>query len=309
MTIKPELMDWLLASDPAIRWQVMRDLQHAPPATYEAERSRLTLGGWGARLLGEQAEDGLWNRSLYNGKWLSTTYSLYLLKLLGLPTGHSQARKGCDQLFAQGLYQGREIRFSRGQAIADLGVTALVSSIACFFNYEISEISPVMQFLVSQQAPSGNWLTNDDPSSMDYTFETTRLVLEALLQYEIRYTASEKKDFTHAVQKGREFLLNHHLGLEGGKTLKSQWAAFSFPPYWFYDILTALDYYQACGLKRDDRFQPAIDLLRAKQTGDGTWTLGSRHSGKIYYDMEAVGKPSRWNTLRALRVLTWWEGG
>jgi hypothetical protein len=126
MDMQQGIIDWLLESDPAIRWQVMRDILHTPQATYEAERSRLTREGWGAQLLGLQSEDGLWNRSLYNGKWISTTYSLYNLKLLGLLAGNQPALKGCGQLITQGLYQDQEIRFSRGQFIADLGVSALL---------------------------------------------------------------------------------------------------------------------------------------------------------------------------------------
>jgi hypothetical protein len=309
MDMQQGIIDWLLESDPAIRWQVMRDILHTPQATYEAERSRLTREGWGAQLLGLQSEDGLWNRSLYNGKWISTTYSLYNLKLLGLLAGNQPALKGCGQLITQGLYQDQEIRFSRGQFIADLGVSALVLSLTCYFGYDSPAIPQMADYLVSQQSAEGNWLTNDDPYSINYTFETTLLILDALLQYGNRYAARGNKLISKSVENGQEFLLNHNLGLDGGKTVKSQWATFSFPAYWFYDLLTALEYFYAYGRNKDERLQPAIDLMCAKQTKDGRWLLGSRHPGKTYFDMEDVGKPSRWNTLRAMRVLDWWNGG
>jgi hypothetical protein len=307
MEMQTDVVNWLVESDPAIRWQVMRDILHSPPATYEAERSRLTREGWCAQLLGSQADDGLWNRSLYNGKWLSTTYSLYMLKLLGLHPGDPRALKGCEQLFSQGLYQDREIRFSRGQVISDLGVSALVLSISSYFTYDSPAIPHMVDYLVSQQSDEGSWLTNDDPSSMDYTFETTLLVLKALYQYKIRFSGKGIITITHAVRQGQEYLLNRHLGLEDGMPIKPQWTTFSFPAYWFYDILTALEYFYWFGKTKDKRLQPAIDLLLARQTRDGRWTLGSRHSGKTYFNMEEVGKASRWNTLRALRALTWWE--
>jgi hypothetical protein len=302
------VIDWLLESDSAIRWQVMKDILHKPPAVYEAERSRLTQEGWCTRLLQYQDADGLWNHSLYNGKWISTTYSLYLLKLLGLPSVNPQSSKGCDQLLSQGLFQGREIRFSRDQSIPDLGVTALVLSQYCYFGYEASAIHQVTDFLANQQVKEGNWLPNEAPSAAYYTFETTLLVLEALLQYGNRYAAKENQVISKAAQNGQEFLLKHHLGLERGKPIKGKRTSFSFPSYWFYDVLTALDYFYAYGRNKDERLQPAIDLLRARQTADGRWLLGSRHPGRTYFDMEEVGKPSRWNTLRALRVLAWWDG-
>jgi hypothetical protein len=303
-------MDWLLDSDPAIRWQVLKDILHEKPAAYEQERSKLTQNGWCAQLLQFQDASGLWNHSLYTGKWLSTTYSLYLLKILGLSPGHPQAVMGCEQLLTQGLYQNQEIRFSRNQDISDQGVSALVLSLVCYFGYDVEALHRLASFLIDQQCDPGNWLPNGAASAADYTFETTLLVLEALLQYENRYAAGDNTPLSRAVQKGQNFLLGHNLGLSEQKPVKAQWISFSFPPYWFYDILTALDYFYSFGMNHDSRMQMAIDLLRHKQTRTGTWLSGSRHPGKTYFDMEKPpGEPSRWNTLRALRVLNWWNDG
>lgn len=300
---------WLLDSDPAIRWQVLKDILHEKPAVYGPERARLPQSGWGAQLLQLQDAAGLWNRSLYTGKWLSTTYSLYLLKILGLSPGHPQAVMGCEQLLTRGLYQNQEIRFSRDQAISDLGVSALVLSLVCYFGYDVEAVHRIANFLIGQQCDPGNWLPSEAASAADYTFETTLLALEALLQYDKRYAAGENALLAQAVQKGQNFLLEHSLGLSEHKPIKTQWLSFSYPPYWFYDILMALDYFYSFHMNRDPRMQAAIDLLRHKQTHTGTWLLGSRHSGKTYFDMEKAGEPSRWNTLRALRVLNWWDGG
>lgn len=309
MGIQQSVVTWLLDSDPAIRWQVMRDVLHAQPQAYEEERARLTQEGWCGQLLRLQDENGLWNRSLYNGKWLSTTYSLYLLKILGLPPHTPQALKGCDQLLVQGLYQGQEIRFSRNKDIADLGVSALVLSLCCYYGHDLAAIPHIASFLINQQSEEGNWLPNESPSAEAYTFETTLLVLEALLQYKNRHAVGEDPVLSCAVQRGQEFLLRYNLGLHEEKPIKDKWTSFSFPPYWFYDILTALDYFCSFGSNKDARIQTAIQLLRNKQTRDGKWVLGSRHPGKTYFDMEEVGKPSKWNTLRALRILEWWDGG
>jgi hypothetical protein len=307
MEIRQEVMDWLLDSDPAIRWQVRKDILHEPLESYEKERAQITQAGWCARLLQLQDGDGLWNGSLYNGKWLSTTYSLYLLKILGLSPGNSQALQGCDQLLNRGLYQQEEIRFSSKKDIVDLGVTAIVLSLCCYFGYASEALSQIVMFLARQQCEEGNWFPNESPSVAGYTFETTLLVLEAVLQYQNRY-AAEKDTFLILVsQKGQDFLLRNNLGIVNQQLLKKNWSSFSFPPYWFYDILTALDYFRDFRMNKDIRCRVAIDLLSRRQTKDGKWLLGLRHSGKTYFEMEKVGCPSRWNTLRALRVLDWWN--
>jgi hypothetical protein len=308
MEIKQEIIDWLMDSDPAIRWQVMRDLLHLSQATYTQERATLEHDGWCAKLLNLQDEDGLWNRSLYDGKWISTTYTLYLLKLLGLPPTNLQALKGCDQLLTHGLYEQQEIRFSRKMNIRDLGVTAIVLSICCYFDFDKEHLPPIAGFLIDQQCDKGNWLPNRSPSAVKYTFETTLLVLEALLQYRNRFLEGQDNSILDSVERGQEFLLRHYLYLDKSKPIKSRWTTFSFPPYWFYDVLTAMDYFQSYRQNKDTRIQAGIDLLKRKQKKDGTWILGARHPGKTHFEMEKPGGPSRWNTLRALRVLDWWQG-
>jgi hypothetical protein len=309
MEIQQEIIDWLMDSDPAIRWQVMRDLLHLSEASYIQERATLEQEGWCAKLLDLQDETGLWNRSLYDGKWISTTYTLYLLKLLGLPPTNTRALKGCDQLLTHGLYEQQEIRFSRKKNIRDLGVTAIVLSICCYFDFDKEHLPPIVSFLVDQQCDKGNWLPNGSPSAIAYTFETTLLVLEALLQYHNRFSAGKNDVISDSVARGQEFLLRHRLYMDKGKSIKKRWTTFSFPPYWFYDVLTSLDYFQSYQHNKDTRIQTGIDLLRRKQAKDGTWILGAKHPGKTHFEMEKPGEPSRWNTLRALRVLGWWQGG
>lgn len=110
-----------------------------------------------------------------------------------------------------------------------------------------------------------------------------------------------------AMRGGRRFLLGHELGLATGSPRKRGWTSFSFPPYWFYDVLTVLDYLRASGATPDPRMQKAVDLVQSRRGGDGTWKLGAKHPGRTYFEMESSGQPSRWNTLRALRALDWWR--
>ena len=287
----------------------MKDALRVGEPVYSQERKQLVSSGWCAQLLRLQGEDGLWNRSLYSGKWISTTYSLYLLKLLGLPPFNPQALKGCNCLLAHGLYRQQEIRLTRRQEIQDLGVSALVLSICCYFGLEDASLARLADFLIGRQCDAGNWLPNESPASAAYTFETTLIVLEGLLQFSQRFPAETRDPFAVAVAKGQEFLLKHNLYLKQGKPIKRQWTSFSFPLYWFYDVLTALDYFYNFQRNKDHRLQSGIDLLRKRQNQDGSWALGVRHAGKSYFEMETPGKPSRWNTLRALRVLEWWHPG
>lgn len=305
---KEEIITWLLDSDPAIRWQVMKDVQDTEESIYTQERQKLVEEGWCAKLLRLQDKDGLWSGSLYNGKWISTTYTLYLLKIFGLSPFNDQALAACDQLFTQGTYNQREISFSRNQKLQDLGVTGLILSMCCYFGYHQELLHTIVEYLVNQQCEEGNWLPNNSEASAAYTFETTLIVLEGLLQYRKRYSTANSLP-ANVGAKGQEYLLKHNLYLDDGKAIKSKWISFSFPPYWFYDVLTVLDYFQRFGKNKDKRIQTGIDLVVEKRNKEGTWNLGSRHPGKTYFEMERSREPSKWNTLRALRVLKWWNNG
>lgn len=303
---RDRVVRWLLDSDPAIRWQVMRDVLHECPDVYEAEREGIALSGWGRRLLALQSRTGLWGDSLYNGKWTSTTYTLYLLKALGLAPRHPQALAGCARLMEGGLYEGREIRFSRGQRVPDLGVTSLTLSISSYFGSPPEELAAIAEYLLDQQRPDGAWHPKDSASAPAYDFETTLLVLEALMQFQ-RTSRDCANEIPLARRLGWRFLFSRELGFESGEPLKRGWISFPFPPYWFYDYLTVLDCLRASQGDRDPGAGKAVDVVRARRRRDGRWGRGARHAGRIYFDMEAVGEPSRWNTLRAMRVLDWWD--
>jgi hypothetical protein len=308
MNTEQEITTWMLDGDPSTRWQFMKDVQDIEETIYSQERQRLADTGWCAELLRLQDRDGLWNGSLYGGKWISTTYTLYLLKILGLSPLNHQALAACEQLFTQGIYHRQEIRFSRNQQHQDLGVTGLVLSLCCYFGYHQDQPHSVVEFLIDAQCEDGSWLPDRSESSTAYTFETTLIVLEGLLQYSNRYSVEDRR-LSDAEANGQEYLLKHELYLAGGKAIKNKWTSFSFPPYWFYDVLTVLEYFRCFKTNRDRRMRAGIDLINAKQSRHGTWNLGSKHPGKTHFEMERPREPSRWNTLRALRVLKWWDCG
>jgi hypothetical protein len=304
MHIPEKTMRWLLDSDPAIRCQVLKHLNKASPAVWQAERQRVAQTGWGAIVLARQSGDGLWNGQLYNGKWVSTTYSLYLLKLLGLEPGHPQALAGCQMLLNLGLYQECEVRFSKGKAIQDLGVSGLVLSLCAYFGHAQDKLTPVADYLIQQQHPEGFWLPNKSPAVANYIFETTRIVLEALHQFNMR-NPGRLTSLSASLNAGWEYLLRHQLFQVDGQPFRKQWTTFSFPPYWHYDVLSVLDDYCLMDRPFDERLWPAIRLFMDKHNSDLTWNAARHHAGKTHFEMDQPGHPGRWNTLRSLRVLKW----
>ena len=308
---------WLLGGDPAIRWQVMRDLVGAPTLRVERERTKVAQVGWGARLLARQNPKGTWaaGRSsgggLYSPKWISTTYTMLTLRDLGLPANNRQARRACTLLLEGGLRPDGGIDYGTWAEWTGRGetcVTGMVLSILSYFEYDDERLDTLVNHLLEQQMPDGGWNCDRPKGATHSSMNTTISVLEGLRLYEL-HRARKVRVVRAAQRSGREFLLEHRLfrSHRTGEIIKPIFTRFSFPPRWHYDILRALDYFQAVNAPRDPRLAEAIDIVRGKRGGDGRWLLQNRYRGKTYFEMERLGAPSRWNTLRALRVLKWWE--
>jgi hypothetical protein len=313
--------EWLLDSDAAIRWQVFRDLVHAPAHVVAAERARVATGGWGARLLALQGQDGLWdggalfparrrhsNEGDPSGEtrgqpWTATAYSLLLLRQLGVDPRSEQVRRAvalvrdnCRWEHAGQPFFGGEVEpCINGRTVA-LGV------------YFGQDVDGVVARLVGEQLEDGGWNCWTERGSVRSSFATTINVLEGLLAHE-RATGGSAESIA-ARRRGEEYLLERKLfrRKSTGEVVNPDWLQFSFPTRWHYDVLRALEYFRAAGDPPDPRVGEAIDRLRAKQQPDGTWRLENTHPGKVHFALEAGdGLPSRWNTLRALRVLRWYE--
>lgn len=304
---------WLLDGDPAIRWQTLRDVVGAPKRTVERERQKVSREGWGSRLLAEQDSTGTWARGLssdgglYHPKWTSTTYTMLLLRDLGLPSANRQAQKACTLLIDEGLQRDGGMNY--GWSTSETCVTGMVLSILSAFEYDDDRLDTVADHLLEQQMPDGGWNCRRRFGATHSSVHTTISALEGLKYYELH--RGRKRSAVRAAQRrGREFLLVHRLfrSHRTGAIIKPIFIRFSFPPRWHYDILRALDYFQAVKAPRDLRLADAIDIVRSTRGGDGRWQLDNSYKGKTYFQMEPVGAPSRWNTLRALRVLNWWDG-
>jgi len=307
------VIEWLLDGDPAIRWQVLSDLMEAKERSVEQERRRIGRDGWGARLLARQDPEGTWavglssDGGLYSPKWISTTYTMLLLRDFGLPPINSPARKACAPLLDRGLQRDGGINYGwRGRS--ETCITGMVLSILSYFQYDDDRLDTVADHLLDEQMADGGWNCRRRFGATHASVHTTISVLEGLRLY-AQYRRRNVAAVASAQQRGREFLLMHRLFRSDrtGEIIKPSFVRFSFPARWHYDILRALDYFQAVNAPRDERVADAIDIVHKKQQPDGRWLLENCYRGKTYFELERVGAPSRWNTLRALRILKWWK--
>ncbi len=309
MEIDSEVIEWLMAGDPAIRWQVQRDLLNVDSA---AERRRVARQGWGKRLVDLQADDGRWSagrgpkgyRGLYIPKWTSTTYTLLLLRRLGLPPDSAPGRAGCAALVGGSQWFDDGSVGPWASKKTDTCVCGMFLGLLEYFDYPApKERKGLLKLLLQLQKPDGGW--NCRAGSKVSSFHTTITVLEGLALVEGGRPPRKAKA---AIRRGQEYFLARGClrSLRSGKVVQSSFTRFSFPPRWKYDVLRALDSFTATRAP-DLRLEEAIQLVTDKRRNDGTWNLQNRHSGETHFEMERPGQPSRWNTLRALRVLKWWS--
>jgi hypothetical protein len=304
-------MRWLIHSDPSIRWQVKRDLMGEPEQVVAAERSRVAVEGWGARLLSLQEPDGNWGGGPWvSQSWASTMETLMLLRELGLDPASPQARKAIGLVRDKsdwGPYHGHS-PFFEGET--EPCINGRVLACGAYFG-EVSD--GLVDRLLSEQLQDGGWNCEAPPSKRS-SFNSTICVLEGLLEYE---KVKGPTSAIHAARlRGQEYLLERRLfrSLSTGKVIdrdrKSDrdWREFSFPTRWHYDVLWGLDYLRKAGADPDERAAEAVDMVAAKQRQDGRWSLDKPHAGTVHFIMEGGKRTaSRWNSLRALRVLDWYS--
>ena len=306
-------IQWLLDSDPSIRWQAMRDLTDAPGHEVTAERARVATGGAGARLLALQAADGSWGGAAWNRGWDSTMHVLTLLREMGLdPLGdaaqHAVARAR-DRVTWQGCgpREADRNRFFEGEV--EPCINGQVAAAGAYFRQDVGGL---IARLLGEQLGDGGWNCDAPETSTRSSFNTTICVLEALLEYERAGGADGK--VTAARLRGQEYLLERRLfrrrstGEAIGQDRKSgmSWTRFAYPTWWHYDVLRGLDYLRHAGAEPDGRVAEAIDLVSSKRDEQGRWPLDTCYVGRMPVETDqGEGRPSRWNTLRALRVLRW----
>jgi hypothetical protein len=311
------VMRWLLDADPAIRWQVLRDLTDASADAVAAERAKVASEGVGARLLALQASDGCWGDAAWNRGWDSTMHGLSLLRDLGLDPRSDAAQR------ALGLVRDHVTWRGCGPPECDANsffagelepcINGQVAASGAYFGQDVQGI---IERLLGEQLPDGGWNCEAVNGSTRSSFNTTICVLEALLEYEL--TSGSDSLVTAARLRGQEYLLERRLfrRRSTGELIASDrkgganWMRFAFPNWWHYDVLRGLEYLRRAGATPDQRVTEAIELVASKRDGDGRWPLDIQHPGKMLVEIDAgAGLPSRWITLRALRVLRWYAAG
>jgi hypothetical protein len=297
------IIEWLLDSDPAIRWQVLRDLTDAPAPVVSAERKRVATEGWGPALLDQQRPDGQWGDGVAHPFWWTNMYTLVFLRDLGLEPESEQARLAIErvrELVTWGPEFGNS-PFFEGEV--EPCINGRVVALGAYFGERSDRL---VQRLLSEQLADGGWNCEAERGSVRSSFHTTICVLEGLLAFERAFGASPQ--LTEARARAHEYLLERRLlrRLSTGDLIQPAWSELSFPPLWHYDVLRALDYLRSAGLEPDERMEEALAVVRERRQTSGRWLLDRRHKDTLHEGLAGpVGEPSRWVTLRALRVLDW----
>jgi hypothetical protein len=303
MEINDQMINWLLEGDVAIQYQVQRDLLGSE---LPALRQRIAAEGWGAQFLQRRHDNGHWGRGFYQPKWTSTHYTLLDLKNLCFPPYHPKMVESVSVILRDQKARDGGIHPIGTVKQSDVCINGMFLNYACYFKAAETELRSVVDFVIAQHMPDGGFNCRfNRQGAVHSSLHSTISVLEGLREYEVngyQYRLAELK--TIAAQ-AREFILLHQLfkSHRTGEIIDKRMTMLSYPPRWYFDILRALDYFQTAGCAYDARMQPALDTLKAKRRKDRAWPLQAKHPGETHFDMETPGEPSRWNTLRALRVL------
>jgi hypothetical protein len=308
---------WLLDSDPSIRWQVMRDLTDAPAEEVAAERARVATEGVGAQLLALQGADGRWGGAAWNRGWNSTMHVLMLLHDMGLDPANDKAGRAVELVRNRVTWKGCGPRECDGNSFfageLEPCINGQVAAVGAYFG---EDVRGIIDRLLTEQLADGGWKCEAANGSTRSSFNTTICVLETLLEYELQF--GNTPEITAARLRGQEYLLERRLFrrrstgevVSACRKSGAAFTRFAFPTWWHYDALRGLEYLRSASVAPDNRVSDAIDLVKSKRNGDGYWPLETRYPGVIPVQIdEGEGQPSRWNTLRALRVLNWYSAG
>jgi hypothetical protein len=313
-----DVIDWLLDGDPAIRWQVLADLTDAPATAVSAERARVESEGAGARLLAMRDDDGQWEGGAYFPRWVAdswragtepdfsegqpwtaTLHTLRLLRDLGLDPTSTAARTTTSLVAANCRWEHDGQAFFDGEVEPCVNGQTLV--VGAYFG---ADVDALVDGLLAAQLEDGGWNCEAERGSVRSSFHSTIEVLDGLLEYEQRGTG--RHDVKDARLRAQEYMLERGMfrRLSTGEVVREEWRQFSYPPRWHYDVLRGLDYLRRARADKDPRCAEAVDLVESKRQADGRWLLENTYPGRVHFAMdEGDGKPSRWNTLRAMRVL------
>ncbi len=315
------LTDWLLDSDPALRWQVERDVAGEPADVWEATRARVATEGFGARLLAHQDADGQWAGGAFfpadfdfegpeadaGQPWTATTWSLNALRDWGLDAAVLKKRRTAELLAANSRWEYENLPYWDGEV--DVCINSWTLSNGLWLG---ADVAGVADWFVEHCLADGGWNCEWVEGSTRSSFHSTLNALKGLLDYDI---ATGGTDATRAARRsGEEYLLSRGLlrRLSTGERVGPWVDRFTYPMRWTFNVLNAAEYFRRAasvdGRGRDPRMAEAIELVRSARQADGTWLQGARQPGRVWFEVDAPeGEPSKWLTLFGIRVLDWWD--
>ena len=298
-----DLIDWLCRGDVSIQYQTQRDLLGSDKKPL---RNRISIEGWGARFLSKRNKGNYWGQGFYQPKWISTHYTLLDLKNLNISPNCKIIKNALlpilDNLKGPdgGIYPIGKTKNS------DVCVNGMFLNYASYFKIKEEKLKSIVDFLINEHMSDGGFNCNSNTTgAVHSSLHSTISVLEGIHEYCKNGYTYRLDELQEAEAESREFLLQHKLFKSDrtGKIIDKKMLMLSYPSRWRYDILRALDYFRLAGVEYDTRMDDAIEVLLKKQRADKRWPLQAKHPGQTHFDMEKTGQPSRWNTLRALRIL------
>jgi len=300
---KRQLIAWLLEGDVSVQYQVHRDLL----ATEKPDlRDRIATEGWGAQFLSFRKREGHWGQRFYQPKWISTHYTILDLKNLAISQDNKEIRQSLSQVIQKLKGQDGGIFPFGAEKKSDVCVNGMFLNYASYFGTREDDLKSIVDFLLTEHMKDGGFNCNSNGiGAIHSSVHSTISVLEGILEYAGNGNTYKLDELQESADKARTFLLQHRLfrSDRSGKIIDRRMLMLSYPSRWRYDILRALDYFHFAGINYDPRMQDALDILKKKRRKDNKWPVQARHPGQTHFEMEKTGGPSRWNTLRAMRVL------
>lgn len=308
MMNSPQIINWLLEGDVAIQYQVHRDLLDDDRPDLQ---KRIALEGWGKEFLARQHPDGHWGDRFYQPKWISTHYTLLDLRNLSVDPDNKAIRSSINQVIATSIAEDGGIQLGPSTSHrSDVCVNGMFLNYASYFRIDEHKLLSLVDSLLGELMPDGGFNCRTTRSgAVHSSLHSTISVLEGLASFQRTESTYRQREVTEAKASAEEFILLHQLFKSDhtGKIIHKDFLRLPFPSRWRYDILRALDYFQDSNREWDERMRPAIDVILEKQDRSQKWKLNAGYPGQVHFAMEKAGQPSRWNTLRALRVLRRYE--
>jgi len=296
-------IEWLLEGDISIQYQVYRDLLAIEKPHL---RERIAVEGWGRQFLSYRKKEGHWGQRFYQPKWISTHYTILDLKNLAISQNNNEIKQSILQVIQKLKGSDGGIFPIGAEKKSDVCVNGMFLNYASYFLIKEEKLKSIVDFLLSEHMNDGGFnCFSNTKGATHSSLHSTISVIEGILEYAQNGYGYRLEELREAENQSREFLLQHRLfrSDQTGNIIDRKMLMLSYPSRWKYDILRALDYFQSAEVNYDPRMQDAFDVLKKKRRKDNRWPVQAKHPGQTHFDMEKSGYPSRWNTLRAMRVL------